>query len=222
VDLKLAKLWPSLAHIRSEFYPEQTAGMQDPVGRSGNTPSSKTSPQQRLEPLLDLQRRRHAVAAKRFSSAWSPGKFVLINVFASARPVLLTRSLGADLWSGFLVAPECDWASAFDVLLEPTDEPFDPLCGMVQCWNPITINARSHQNAQTLGELSNARLQTMLTAASEATKSYSKFDRSSPGFIGLRSLSNGETVLTGGGLEDNDMRIEFQTLYRGLGKAISV
>jgi hypothetical protein len=132
------------------------------------------------------------------------------------------RSLGADLWSGFLVSPECDWASAFDVLLEPTDEPFDPLCGMVQCWNPITINARSQQNAQVLGELSNARLQTMLAAAIDATQSLRNVDRSSPGFIGLRSLSNGQPVLTGGGLEDNDVRIEFQTLYRGLGKAISV
>jgi hypothetical protein len=219
--LKPAKLWPSLAHIRSEFYPDLLAQVPNDGGRQGVSRASKTTPQQRFGPLQDLLRRREAVAARKFSSSWEPGKLVLVKILASARPVLLARYSGADQWSGFLVAPECDWASSFDVLLEPTDEPFDPLCGMVQCWNPVSIRSTRHPQAQVLGQLSPIRLDTMMVAANDAVKSSDGCSSSEPGVIALRSLSDEQTVLTGSALNELDIRREFQSLYRQLGKAIS-
>jgi hypothetical protein len=220
MDLKPAKLWPSLAHIRSEFYPDPQ--LPNEAGRQGSRRVSKITPEQSIGLLQDLVRRREAVAARKFSASWEPGKLVLIKVLASTRPVLLTRYSGADQWSGFLVAPECDWASSFDVLLEPTDEPFDPLCGMVQCWNPVTIRSTRHPLAQVLGQLSASRLNTMMVAANDAVRSSDGHGSSSPGVIALRSLSDEQTVLTGSVLNELDIRREFQALYRQLAKAISI
>jgi hypothetical protein len=220
--LKPAKLWPSLAHIRSEFYPDLLAQMPNDGGRQGVSHASKTTPQQRLGPLQDLLRRREAVAARKFSSSWEPGKLVLIKVLASARPVLLTQAIGVDQWAGYLVAPECDWAGAFDVLLEPTDEPFDPLCGMVQCWNPVLISSRPHQDAHILGQLSAARLHMMSIAASDMLRTDNDRGTADPGIIALRSLSDDQTVLTGSAVGEIDVRLEFQALYRRLAKAISI
>jgi hypothetical protein len=222
MDLKPAQLWPSLAHIRSEFYPDLLTAKSIEGVRIGVGRPSKASPFQQLSPLRELARRREAVIAKNFSSTWLIGRLVLVKVQASARPVLLTRSLGADLWSGFMVAPECDWAAAFDVLLEPRDEPFDPLCGMVQCWNPVTIRSTTHKSAPVLGELSPARLNLMLTAANDGDRSDCGLHSGNPGEIALRSLSNEQTVLTGTAIGEVDIRREFQALYRQLAKAISV
>jgi hypothetical protein len=221
MDLKLAKLWPSLAHIRSEFYPDLRMEMPSDGGRMGASPASKADPQQRLDSLLDLQRRRQAVTSEKFSLEWAPGKLVLIKVLGSARPVLLTSLVGPDLWNGFLVAPECDWASAFDVLLEPTDEPFDPSGGMVQCWNKVTIKKALHQGAQILGQLSSDRLTTMVATAYEAQHAHNRGEPAEPGFIALRSLTNGTTVLTGSALDEHDVRHDFQVLYLLIARAIS-
>jgi hypothetical protein len=196
--------------------------MPSEAGRQGSRRVSKTTPEQSIGLLHDLARRREAVATRKFSTSWEPGKLVLIKVLASARPVLLTRYSGADQWSGFLVAPECDWASAFDVLLEPTDEPFDPLCGMVQCWNPVIIRSTRHPEAQVLGQLSAIRLNTMMVAASDSVKSSDGHGSGGPGVIALRSLSGEQTVLTGSALNELDIRREFQALYRQLAKAVSL
>jgi hypothetical protein len=221
MDLKLAKLWPSLAHIRSEFYPDVRAQMLSDGGRAGASPASKANPEHRLDLLMDLQRRRQAAANQKFSFEWAPGKLVLIKALGSARPVLLTSLAGPDLWNGLLVAPECDWASAFDVLLEPKDEPFDPLCGMVQCWNSVTIKKASHHEAQVLGQLSADRLTTMITTAYEAKHLLDCGEPAQPGFIALRSLTNGTTVLTGSALDEHDIRHDFQVLYLLIARAIS-
>lgn len=220
--MKPAKLWPSLAHVRHEFYPDLLTDKSIEGGKFGVSRSPKASSFQQLSPLRELARRREAVIAKNFSSTWLIGRLVLIKVLACARPVLLTRSLGADVWSGFLVAPECDWAAAFDVLLEPSDEPFDPLCGMVQCWNPVTIRSTAHKSAPILGELSPGRLNLMLTAANDAERSDCGLPSGNPGEIALRSLSSEQTVLTGTAIGEADIRREFQALYRQLAKAVSI
>jgi len=53
--------------------------------------------------------------------------------------VLLDKINSAGRWHGWVVAPETDYATDQDVLLEPCDEPFDPIAAMVQTWNEIVV-----------------------------------------------------------------------------------
>jgi hypothetical protein len=220
--LKHAKLWPSLDHIRNEFYPN-AQGVK-PVPQSfveGVSRPSKRTTSEIVAPLHDLMRRREAVTARKFSSEWAPGRLVPVKILASTRPVLLEQSLGSDLWRCFMVAPECDWAGYDDILLEPDDEPFDPVCGMVQVWNAMTIQRSSRASEMVLGELSAQRMSVMRAAAAEVD-ALGSTDDSSPGVIALRSLNAGQTVLTGTPLAGLDVRRDYRMMYRRLGSAVSI
>jgi hypothetical protein len=220
--LKHAKLWPSLDHIRNEFYPNaQGVKPVQPSFVEGMSRPSKRTTSEITAPVHDLMRRREALAARKFSSDWAPGRLVLVKILASTRPVLLDQSLGSDLWRCFMVAPECDWAGYEDILLEPDDEPFDPVCGMVQAWNVITIHRSSRASEMVLGELSPMRMSVMRAAAAEVG-AFGATDDSSPGVIALRALNGGQTVLTGTPLEVQDVRRDYRMIYRQLASAISI
>jgi hypothetical protein len=217
--LKSASLWPSLASIRSEFYPELNAKPLPAATSVGFSRPSKSTLREVMGPLQDLARRREAVAAKKFSRDWSPGRLVPIKVLASIRPVLLDQLVGPDQWRAFMVAPECDWAGYSDVLLEPIDEPFDPICGMVQTWNSVVIRRQQRVSDDVLGELSADRLNVMRTVS----KTPGPLDCGDclPGRIALRTLSNGVSILTGTALATSDLRAGYQALYLGLSASIS-
>jgi hypothetical protein len=220
--LKHAKLWPSLDQIRNEFYPN-AQGVKTPAHSfvGGVSRPSKRTTGEISAPLHDLVRRRETVAARKFTSEWAPGRLVLAKILASTRPVLLDQALGADMWRCYMVAPECDWASHDDVLLEPDDEPFDPCCGMVQVWNVFTIRRSSRANDTVLGELSAKRMSVMRAAAMEVGATGLEED-SAPGVIALRSLNSGPTVLTGTPLDVQDIRGDYRLIYRQLASAISI
>jgi hypothetical protein len=181
---------------------------------------SKAALRQVMGPLQDLARRREAVAAKKFSPDWLPGRLVPIKVLASVRPVLLDQLVGPDQWRAFMVAPECDWAGYSDVLLEPTDEPFDPVCGMIQTWNSVVIRRQQRASDEVLGELSAQRIEAMRVVSKEACSDISHND-SQPGSIALRTLKNGVPVLTGTTLCDQDLRLAYRAIYMTLSRAIS-
>ena len=78
--------------------------------------------------------------------------------------MLLDSPQDEHRWLGWLVAAETDYATDRDVLLEPVDEPFDPLAGMVQTWNPLAVDIR--QGSRVLAQLSKNRLAAIREVAS--------------------------------------------------------
>src|SRR5450759_2270293 len=74
-----------------------------------------------------------------------------------ARPlgVLLDRkeTRSAQLWTGWIVSPDADYAGDTDLVLDEGDAPFDPIASMVQAWNPVrAMIARSAPVAAVLSQ----------------------------------------------------------------------
>lgn len=121
-------------------------------------------------------------------------------------------------WSGWLVASEVDYATAWDVLLEAeTDEPFDPSAGMVQLWNPLHCPVSS--DAKLLAQMSPERMTALREIA--AVFPHGSFnDEPQPGIVAPRLIAN-HSVLTGtplGGADDE--RRTYQSLYQQLSREI--
>ena len=117
-------------------------------------------------------------------------------------------------WRCFVVSPECDWAGHYDVLLEPEDEPFHPVCGMVQTWHPVVLEL--NPQAVVLGELSPQRMAAIRAVHDEYQRALATVGddaTAQPGMIALRALGP-HTVLTGSALSADDPRRHYQTLYR--------
>lgn len=118
-----------------------------------------------------------------------------------------------DLWSGWMVSPETDYAGYWDVLLEVDDEPFDPSAGMIQLWNPAYVFLPSAGTV--LAELSPARLAAVRAAAAEFVAGDPPDLAPRPGFVAARETCGGHIVITGTPLGgDADPRWRYQVLYR--------
>ena len=178
--------------------------------------------------LADAIERRHAANVVLSERPWAAGQIRRLNAILDrdgtprrplARPValLLDRPDGdPHRWSGWLVAPETDYASAWDILLETdVDDPFDPLAGMVQVWNPLVC--RLAADAPLLAVLNEERL----AAVRAVANAFPRLDEeisSRPGFVAPRPV-DGHWVLTGTPLGDSrDPRRAYQSLYFQLGR----
>ena len=218
-------LWPPLDHLRSAL---AGSGARAPQRRKHRDPPpppprARAAPMpRRCEadlglPLTELARRREAVAARGFSARWAPGRLVSVLHDGVLTGVLLDRHLPGDVWQGWVAAGEPDWAGAFDVLLEPDDEPFEPMFGLVQTWNVLAIAPSPMLCACVVGEVSATRLAAIRAVHDEWVADMQPAIASEPGVIALRSAGDGAfAVLTGTPLARVDLRIGYQTLYREL------
>ena len=190
--------------------------------------SVETAPAAMPAFLADAIARRHTATLALTERPWAAGQIRRLHTIldrdgnprrALARPValLLDRQDGdPHRWSGWLVAPETDYASAWDILLESdVDDPFDPLAGMVQVWNPLVC--RLAADAPLLAALSEERL----VAVRAVADAFPRLDREAtarPGFVAPRPV-DGHLVLTGTPLGDSrDPRRAYQSLYFQLGR----
>jgi len=146
-----------------------------------------------------------------------PGARFLDWQLNSPLHVLLDRpSPDSDqVWLGWMVSPDASYAAWWDVVLEADDAPIDPVCGMVQLWNPIKLYwpmAKRH-----CGQLSATRMQVLRACAEEMLFSEKDPDvPPQPGHIGLRSVEMMPqmSLLSGTPLgEKNDPRRHYQTMY---------
>lgn len=138
-----------------------------------------------------------------------------IQDLSSPLAVLIEKKTQTEnLWQGWMVASETDYAGYWDMLLEPEDEPFDPLAGMIQIWNKVQIYLPS--KAPVLAELKPARLQAVRALAEEFdTEPKLDTSMSRPGHIAPRTTFGNLSVLTGtplGHLEI-DPRYSYGDLY---------
>ncbi len=228
------ELWPPLGLIRSAFVRDPSGAIEDadqaiasPPGTRALAPAppSQTPPPRMAEdlllPLAELARRREAVAARAFPARWAPGRLLSIVHEGRLLGVLLDKCVEGERWQGWMAAGEADWASAFEVLLEPGDEPFEPLFGMVQAWNPVTLTAAPQLCARVQGELSATRLAAIRAVHDEWTTQQPPDIDAAPGRIALRSVGGVFSVLSGTPLGEGDPRTEYQKLYRAAAADVS-
>lgn len=174
-----------------------------------------------LLPLDELARRREAVTRRAFPARWAPGRLVSVVHEGRLLGVLLDRCIHGELWQGWMAAAEADWAGAFDVLLEPDDEPFEPMFGVVQTWNVLTLEPRAQLCARVLGELSATRLAAIRAVHDEWAAHTAPDIAPEPGRIALRTVGGVFSVLSGTPLGPQDPRADYQGLYRNAGLALS-
>jgi len=207
-------LWPPLSLIRGTL-----AGVGEaPAGETLLPPGAEAAPSRAADaslllPLTELARRREAVAARAFPARWAPGRLVSVLHEGRMLGVLLDQCLHDKLWRGWMAASEADWASAYDVLLEPGDEPFEPMFGLIQTWNVLTLEQRPQLCARVLGELSATRLAAVRAVHDEWAVQDPLGIAPEPGRIALRTAGGVFSVLSGTPLGVNDLRTEYQGLY---------
>ncbi len=130
--------------------------------------------------------------------------------------VLLDHPQDDHLWLGWLAAPETDYATNKDVLLEPKDEPFDPLSGMVQSWNPIKVDIR--KGSRVLAQLASPRLDAIREVVAGKCE---EGGGARPGFVAPLKTHSGATVLAGTSItHPEDPRRKYQGLYRAAAQTL--
>jgi hypothetical protein len=156
------------------------------------------------------------LAARNFNARWEPGRIISVLHEGRLLGVLLDKKLPeGELWQGFMAASEADWAGAHDVLLEPGDEPFEPLFGLIQAWNTVTLAPAAWQVARVQGEISATRLAAVRAVHDEFEHGTAPAIDPEPGRIALRGVAGGSfTVLSGTPLGPQDERAQYQQLYR--------
>lgn len=225
------ELWPPLSVIRNAFetgsaVPDAAAGAATatvampggaapPIAPGGAAPPSAVL--DLLLPLTELARRREAVAQRAFTARWAPGRLISVVHEGRLLGVLLDRCVHGDLWQGWMAAGEADWASAFDVLLEPDDEPFEPAFGLIQAWNVLTLEPSPQLCARVLGEVSATRLAAIRAVHDEWAAQKTLPIAPEPGRIALRTVGGVFSVLSGTPLGVEDPRADYQALYRNAG-----
>ena len=233
------ELWPPLSVIRSAFQaggavpampdaPGHEAGTTT-VAMPGTAPraaqgTAAAPPRAVLDlllPLTELARRREAVAQRAFTARWAPGRLVSVVHEGRLLGVLLDRCIHGNLWQGWMAAGEADWAGAYDVLLEPDDEPFEPAFGLIQAWNVLTLEPSPQLCARVLGEVSATRLAAIRAVHDEWAAQAPLAIAPEPGHIALRTVGGVFSVLSGTPLGARDPRADYQALYRDAASQLS-
>ena len=209
-------LWPPLSLIRSALGRgdgELAAAGEAVVPIETAAGPAHATDETLLLPLLELARRREAVAERAFPARWAPGRLVSVLHQGRLLGVLLDKCLHDSLWRGWMAAGEADWASAYDVLLEPGDEPFEPMFGLIQTWNVLTLEQTPQLCARVLGEVSATRLAAIRAVHDEWAVQQPLPIEPEPGRIALRTAGGVFSVLSGTPLGVADPRAEYQSLY---------
>lgn len=174
--------------------------------------------------LAEMVRQRVAVQDRNLSPAPLPGLIVRIDQAVGpdgplgwdmAHPFVVLLSEPTehpDIWYGWLMSSETDYAGHWDLLLEETDQPYDPLAAMVQTWNPVHLYVAAI--SAPLGQLSPERLATVRELAHDLGGAQPDASDAAPGTLVQRTTSGDHLVLTGSPLGDGaDPRWRYQELY---------
>ena len=188
------------------------------------------------EQVLDVIRRRsEAIRASALlrDAVPSPGLIVELSEIKTPRPhqldwvmqvplfVLLDAPDEApQVWHGWLVSGEPDYATWWDFVLQEVDAPFEPFAGVVQLWNPVSIYLPMIGRA--VSRLSLARLQAVRALASDYVEgSVPSGAPIWPGRVAVRETTDGMTVATGSPLGDErDPRHRYQHLLHYAAEAV--
>mgnify|MGYP001765106843 CR=1 FL=1 len=219
------RLYPPLAFLENELFGHQptTTATEAVMAEPADNPGiAEVAPE-----ILTLIRRKSSFRAESGppavgqirSLADGPAKKALGRPLERNLGVLLSACLGGNLWSGWIVCPETDYATDRDLIIEESDGPCAPEVAMIQTWNQVTLPICGSEPI--LGHISSARLGAVLTLAEHASPP-DQFVPPRPGKLGVWDLDPGQTVMTGTPLGDEvDPRRAYQELYRRLATEFS-
>lgn len=124
-----------------------------------------------------------------------------------------------DLWQGWLASADTDYASSWDFVLQEQDAPFDPECGMVQIWNPVSLYLP--MAGRVVAELRAERMDAVRAMAADFLVSNDPQGDPWPGRVAVRSTSTGIRVATGSPIGgQNDPRWRYQNMYHYAAEAV--
>ena len=224
--------------ISRRFQPV-TAGDLDSVDPDSSSPATRKIDIQEPSPnttepeppgnLAKLIARR-AEAEARFTGDRQPepGKIIALQLDSPSTEAAVAQEPLAVLldilesdnrtWRGWVVSRDQTYATDRDLILGPEEGELDPLCEIVQTWNPVRLMLPAE--IRVLGQLSPYRLAATRILAVDGENGLIS---GPPGEhrIGValaRELSDGTGVVTGTSIADpddpDDPRTEYQKIYR--------
>lgn len=175
---------------------------------------------QRIEALIA---QRQAAQDAAFHPIPLPGQIVRVpphpdnagNSYSEYLAILLDTEIAVGKWRGWLVGRDPEYACEWDLVLGPEDEPRDPMCQVVQIWNPVALAIQEADLV--IAELSAERFTAARALALDYANKFipTPIDDHRMGVHLARELSDGTGVVTSTLLTaQNDPRTEYQRLYR--------
>jgi hypothetical protein len=199
-------------------------------------PVGDTSEVRLAEHVLDVIRRRSdamRAAASLTSTVPAPGLIVELSEIRTPKPGQLDWVMQVPLhvlldepdetpqvWHGWLVSGEPDYASWWDFVLQDQDEPFEPFACVVQLWNPVQVYLPMISKA--VSSLSLRRLQAVRALAADFVDgTIPPGVPVWPGRVAVRETSDGMIVATGSPLGgERDPRHRYQHLLHHAAEAV--
>ena len=188
------------------------------------------------EYVLDVIRRRSdamRAAASLTSAVPAPGLIVELSEIRTPKPGQLDWVMQVPLhvlldepdetpqvWHGWLVSGEPDYASWWDFVLQDQDEPFEPFACVVQLWNPVQVYLP--MISKPVSSLSLRRLQAVRALAADFVDgTIPPGVPVWPGRVAVRETSDGMIVATGSPLGgERDPRHRYQHLLHHAAEAV--
>ncbi len=198
-------------------------------------PSPLAEPPASLPPAVEEAiHRLSQAAAAHFDAPPRPGQIVEIAELPRHYEERMGGALGAPLyvlldgpdtgtdperlWWGWMCAPEVDYASWWDMVLQEEDEPAFPEAGMVQVWNPVHVPKALM--GRVVAQLSPERLQAVRALTRDYLLGASPEDvPARPGHVAMRKV-DGLPVVTGTPLGEEDVRHRYQHIYLQAAEAL--
>jgi len=209
----MRSLWPPIEVIESNLQNGSGSVLHFPDSSTNLNEAIETADSEMPAFIRDKVRKRIATRDAHFDTHPKEGqvwRFDGSQNNLAPLCVLLDHLKVGKVWSGWLVSPETDYASNRDVLLEPNDEPFDPIAAMVQTWNPVSVDIS--KGSKVLALLANDRLAAIREVASGECE---EGGGARAGFVAPLKTNSGAVVLSGTRItHPEDPRRQYQTLYR--------
>ena len=208
----MRNLWPPINVIESNLQGRAGEPLHFP-DKEATTEASSPANSEMPAFLRDKIRRRVSSRMAKFDATPKAGQIWRFDGNAentAPLSVLLNELNEPGRWQGWLAASETDYATHQDVLLEPQDEPFDPIAGMVQTWNPVMVDVS--KGSRVLAQLGESRLNAIREVAQGQCE---EGGAARAGFVAPLKTRSGATVLAGTRIaHPEDPRRHYQTLYR--------
>lgn len=228
----MAKL-PSPEEISRRFDPVTEADLSAAADAADSRENAAALPDSPLPAGIARRIAQRVQARSRFADDHTPepGKIVAIhpeakmdpgNLAAEPIPILLdVLEASGKTWRGWIVARDRGYATCWDLILGPEEDDRDPLCEIVQVWNPVLVALP--KNVIILGQLSPNRLAAMRTLAVDYENGFISGPNNEHrlGVALARELSDGTGVVTGTSIaSDDDPRVEYQGVYREIAQKL--
>lgn len=215
----MRNLWPSIEVISSNLQNATGAPLHFPDKKMATTDHADSANAEMPAFIRDKIRKRIASHAAQFDPQPKAGQIWRFDGTPDNLVplcVLLDYPQDEHRWLGWLAAAETDYATHQDALLEPQDEPFDPLAGMVQTWNLVSVDIR--KGSRVLAQLAPRRLDAIREMAMGKC---ADAGGARAGFIAPLQTHSGATLLAGTRItHPEDPRRRYQAMYRSAAQAL--